>query len=184
MEALVAAGYIEGVLDVTTTELADALVGGIFPAHEGRLTTAGRLGVPQVVSLGALDMVNFGPRSSVPALFSGRLFYEHNASITLMRTSLEECAELGRQLGERLSGAVGSVSLFIPLGGVSAIATEGAVFHDPAADAALFDAARAAANGSVVLHEMDMDINDTRFAHAMADALMAAMDENRGDGHA
>lgn len=180
MEALVAAGYIEGVLDVTTTELADALVGGIFPAHDGRLTTAGRLGVPQVVSLGALDMVNFGPRASVPAQFSGRLFYEHNASITLMRTTPDECATLGRQVGERLSGAVGPTNLFIPLRGISAIATQGAVFHDPIADAALFEGVRAAASGSVALHEMDMDINDTRFAHAMADALMAAMADKKG----
>lgn len=180
MEALVAAGYIEGVLDVTTTELADALVGGIFPAHEGRLTTAGRLGVPQVVSLGALDMVNFGPRASVPAQFSDRLFYEHNASITLMRTTPEECATLGRQVGERLSGAAGPTNLFIPLRGISAIATQGAVFHDPIADAALFEGARTAASGSVALHEMDMDINDTRFAHAMADALITAIADKKG----
>lgn len=180
MEALVAAGYIEGVLDVTTTELADALVGGIFPAHEGRLTTAGRLGVPQVVSLGALDMVNFGPRVSVPARFSDRLFYEHNASITLMRTTPEECTALGRQVGERLSEAIGLAELFIPLRGISAIATQGSVFHDPVADAALFGGARATASGSVALHEMDMDINDMRFAHAMADALMAAIAGKKG----
>lgn len=184
MEALVAAGYISGVLDVTTTELADALVGGVFPAHEGRLSAAGRIGVPQVVSLGALDMVNFGPRASVPARFADRLFYEHNPSITLMRTTPEECSVLGRQLGERLSEATGPTSLFIPLRGISAIATEGAVFHDPAADAALFEATRAAAASSVALHELDMDINDTRFAHAMADALVAEMERKNGDGHA
>lgn len=180
MEALVEAGYIEGVLDVTTTELADALVGGIFPAHEGRLTTTGRLGVPQVVSLGALDMVNFGPRVTVPPQFSGRLFYEHNPSITLMRTTPEECATLGRQVGERLSAAVGPTELFIPHGGISAIAVEGGIFHDTAADEALFDAARAASTGSVALHEMDMDINDTQFAHAMAEALIAAMADRKG----
>ncbi|PXA99485.1 hypothetical protein DMC47_03130 [Nostoc sp. 3335mG] len=184
MEALVAAGYISGVLDVTTTELADALVGGVFPAHEGRLSAAGRIGVPQVVSLGALDMVNFGPRASVPAQFADRLFYEHNPSITLMRTTPEECSVLGRQVGERLSEATGPTSLFIPLRGISAIATEGAVFHDPAADAALFEATRAAAAGSVALHELDMDINDTRFAHAMADALVAAIERKKEDGHA
>lgn len=184
METLVAAGYIEGVLDVTTTELADALVGGVFPAHEGRLTTAGRLGIPQVVSLGAMDMVNFGPRATVPAQFSGRLFYEHNASITLMRTTAEECASLGRQVGERLSGAVGSTSLFVPLGGISAIAVEGAVFHDPIADAALFEAVREAAAEPVELREMNMDINDPRFAHAMADALIAAMGGKRGERQA
>ena len=175
MEALVAAGFIEGVLDVTTTELADALVGGVFPAHEGRLTTAGRFGVPQVVSLGALDMVNFGPRATVPAKFADRVFYEHNASITLMRTTPEECRTLGRQIGERLSAAEAPTSLFIPLAGISAIAGEGGVFHDPTADKALFDAVRSATRGSVSVEELDTDINDKRFAHAMADALLAAM---------
>ena len=175
LEALVAGGYLSGVLDVTTTELADALVGGIFPAHEERLTTAGTYEVPQVVSLGALDMVNFGPRATVPEKFAGRLFYEHNDTITLMRTTADECATLGRQIGERLAAAKGPAQVFVPLGGISAIATAGGVFHDPEADRALIAGLRAAAGDRIEITEMDADINDTAFAHAMADALIAMM---------
>lgn len=172
MEALVVGGFLAGVLDITTTELADALVGGVFPAVQGRLTVAGRHRVPQVVSLGALDMVNFGPRDTVPDRFGDRTFYEHNASITLMRTTPTECAELGRQIGERLSAAEGPVALFIPRRGISAIATEGGVFYDPQADAALFEAVRANLSPAVTLVEMDVDINHPAFAEAMAAELI------------
>ncbi|GLQ53142.1 Tm-1-like ATP-binding domain-containing protein [Devosia nitrariae] len=175
LEALVAGGYLAGVLDLTTTELADALVGGIFPAHDGRLTMAGKHGVPQVVSLGALDMVNFGPRASVPARFEGRLLYEHNANITLMRTTPEECAVLGRQIGERLAAADAPTRLFIPKAGISAIAVVGGVFHDPDADAALLNGIQEGAGGQVEITELDLDINDSAFAQAMADALVAMM---------
>jgi uncharacterized protein (UPF0261 family) len=183
MEALVAGGFIAGVLDVTTTELADALVGGIFPAGADRLTVAGRHGVPQVVSLGALDMVNFGPRDTVPDRFAGRTFYEHNATITLIRTTPAECAELGRQIGERLSAAKGPVALFIPRRGISAIATSGGVFHDPQADAALFGAVKASLSNRVTLRDLDMDINDPRFGEAMAEALMEMMNERAAGEH-
>ena len=125
MESLVEAGLVAGVLDVTTTELADDLVGGVLSAGPHRLEAAGRSGVPQVVSLGALDMVNFGPRDTVPEKFADRNLYLHNPSITLMRTTPEECAELGRRLGAKLSAATGPVALFIPLRGVSAISGEG-----------------------------------------------------------
>ncbi len=125
MESLMEAGYVRGVLDVTTTELCDELVGGVFSAGPQRLEAAGRLGIPQVVSLGALDMVNFGPRETVPHEFDDRNLYVHNAQVTLMRTTPEECAQLGREIGEKLSRATGPTALFIPLRGVSMIARRG-----------------------------------------------------------
>jgi uncharacterized protein (UPF0261 family) len=172
MEALVAGGFIAGVLDATTTELADQLVGGVFPAGRDRLTVAGEAGVPQVVSLGALDMVNFGARETVPERFHDRRLYVHNASITLMRTTPEECAGLGAEIARKLSAARGPTALFIPLQGISAVAGKGAVFFDPEADAALFDAATSNLSPNVELHALDMSINDPRFTHAMAVRLI------------
>jgi uncharacterized protein (UPF0261 family) len=171
MEELVRAGFIVGVLDVTTTELCDELVGGVLAAHPERLEIAGAAGVPQVVSLGALDMVNFGPMDTVPERFRSRNLYVHNPSVTLMRTTPEECAELGRRVATKLSAATGPTALFIPLKGVSMIATEGQPFHDPEADEALFSAVREHLGPNVELHELDMDVNDPRFALAMADRL-------------
>lgn len=171
MERLVQDGFITGVLDATTTELADALVGGVFSAGPDRLEAAGELGIPQVVSLGALDMVNFGPSETVPARFADRLLYKHNPTITLMRTTPEENAELGRLLARKLNGARGPVTLFIPLNGVSLIATEGQVFYDPEADAALVGALREHLEPQVDVREMETDINDPAFARAMADTL-------------
>jgi uncharacterized protein (UPF0261 family) len=132
---------------------------------------AARSGVPQVVSLGALDMVNFGAPDTVPNKFEGRTMYEHNPSVTLMRTTPAESAELGRQIAEKLSLATGPTTLFIPLKGVSMIAVEGQPFYDPEADAALFGAIRDHLPDSVDLVEMDCDINDPEFAKAMADTL-------------
>jgi uncharacterized protein (UPF0261 family) len=171
MEELVKAGFVVGVLDVTTTELCDELVGGVFPAHPDRLQVAGLLGVPQVVSLGALDMVNFGPRDTVPERFADRNLYVHNPTVTLMRTTPEECQELGRRLAEKLNRAVGPVALFIPLRGVSMIATEGQPFFDSEADEALLRALRQNLAESVEVHELELDINDREFARAMARRL-------------
>jgi uncharacterized protein (UPF0261 family) len=171
MEALVEAGFLQGVLDATTTELCDDLVGGVLTAGPDRLEAAGRAGVPQVVSLGALDMVNFGPRDSVPPQFEDRNLYVHNPSVTLMRTTPAECAELGRRIAGKLSRATGPTALFIPLGGVSLIDAEGQPFHDPEADAALFAALREGLDPRVELIEMDCNVNDEAFAVAMADKL-------------
>ncbi|MBA3260993.1 MAG: Tm-1-like ATP-binding domain-containing protein [Thermoleophilaceae bacterium] len=172
MEALVDGGLVSGVLDATTTELCDDLVGGVLSAGPARLEAAGRAGVPQVVSLGALDMVNFGARDTVPAKFEDRNLYVHNPSITLMRTTPEECAEVGRRIARKLAAATGPVSLFVPLNGVSMIDAEGQPFHDPEADAALFDALREGLAGSQVeLVELDNNVNDEEFATAMADRL-------------
>src|SRR4029077_8800781 len=125
MEALVKAGYLAGVLDVTTTELAGELVGGGLSPGPERLTAAGSSGLPQVVSLGALDMVNFGPRETVPPRFESRNLYVHNPTVTLMRTTPEECRELGREIGRKLSEATGPTALFVPLRGVWMIALGG-----------------------------------------------------------
>ncbi|MBX6342412.1 MAG: Tm-1-like ATP-binding domain-containing protein, partial [Thermomicrobiaceae bacterium] len=120
MEALARGGYLAGVLDITTTELADELVGGVLSAGPERLEAAGEAGLPQVVSLGALDMVNFGPLDTVPERFRGRRLYQHNPTVTLMRTTPEECAELGRIIARKLNRARGPLAVFIPLRGVSA----------------------------------------------------------------
>ena len=171
MEALVRGGFIAAVLDATTTELADDLVGGVLSAGPDRLEAAGEVGIPQVVSLGALDMVNFGPMETVPERFRERRLYVHNPTITLMRTTPEECAELGRRIARKLNAAQGPVSLFIPLRGISLIAVEGQVFHDPDADEALLAALREDLDDSVDVRELDTDINDPAFAEAMAERL-------------
>jgi len=171
MESLVEEGVIDGVLDVTTTEWADELVGGVLSAGPERLEAAGRAGIPQVVSTGALDMVNFGPRDSVPEQFEGRQFHVHNPQVTLMRTTADENAELGEIIAGRLNDATGPTALALPLGGVSAIDVEGEPFHDPAADGALFDALRSSVDDHVERIEMETDINDEAFARRLAETL-------------
>jgi uncharacterized protein (UPF0261 family) len=171
-EALASGGFLAGALDVTTTELADELVGGVLSAGPDRLEAVGRSQIPQVVSLGALDMVNFGPRDTVPDKFANRNLYVHNPMVTLMRTTPEENAELGRRIARKLNAAESPTVLFIPLRGVSAIDVEGQPFHDPEADAALIGALREEIDpSSVEVHEVDADVNDPGFATAMADRL-------------
>lgn len=177
MEALVQGGFLTGVLDLTTTELADELVGGVLSAGPDRLEAAGAAGLPQVVSLGALDMVNFGPRDTVPERFESRNLYVHNPTVTLMRTTPEECRELGRRIGRKLSSARGPTALFVPLHGVSMIAVDGQPFHDPAADQALYDGLHETLATNVEVHELPLDVNDERFAVAMADRLHELIEE-------
>ena len=171
MEALMRAGFITGSLDITTTELADELVGGALSAGPERLETAGALGLPQVVSLGALDMVNFGPLDTVPRQFKDRNLYVHNHAVTLMRTTEAECAELGRILARKLNAATGPLAVFLPTDGVSMIDAPGMPFHDPAADAALVRELKAGLRPGVEVVEMATDINDPAFARAMAERL-------------
>ncbi|MFW6382547.1 MAG: Tm-1-like ATP-binding domain-containing protein [Haloferacaceae archaeon] len=175
MESLIAEGVIDGVLDLTTTEWADELVGGVLNAGPDRLDAAGERGIPQVVSTGALDMVNFGPRESVPEAFEGRLFHVHNPQVTLMRTTPEENAELGRIIGEKLNAATGPTALALPLGGVSMLDVEGEDFHDPEADDALFEALRETIGDDVELLERETDINDEAFAELLAETLDGSM---------
>lgn len=171
MESLIASGVITGVLDLTTTEFADAHIGATLPAGPDRLLSAGRAGYPMVVSLGALDMANWGPMETVPERFRDRNLFRHNASITLMRTTPEENAAIGREIAARLNQATGPVTVFIPRGGVSAIDVPGAAFHDPEADAALIAALKEALDPRISVIERDEDINDPAFAIAAAEEL-------------
>jgi uncharacterized protein (UPF0261 family) len=181
MEQLVGDGFIAGVLDITTTELADELVGGVLSAGPHRMEVAGRMGVPQVISAGALDMVNFGPRDSVPEKFRARRLYEHNPTVTLMRTTPEENAQLGRIIAQKASAAMGPVTIMLPLGGVSAIDAPGQPFHDPAADSALFEAIREGVCGTVKVVEVDAHINDPVFAERLV-AEFTQLAGGRRDG--
>ncbi len=176
MEALIDAGFIVGVADITTTELADELIGGVLSAGPDRMGAAARAGIPQVVSVGALDMCNFGPPDTVPARFEGRLFYHHNPQVTLMRTTPDENAELGRVIAEKLNAASGPVVLHLPLRGVSMIDADGMPFWSPEADAALFEAVRTHLDRTrVELVELDLHVNDEAFADALADRLLAML---------
>ncbi|KTG09988.1 hypothetical protein AUR64_10300 [Haloprofundus marisrubri] len=168
MESLVREGVVDGVLDVTTTEWADELVGGVLNAGPDRLDAPGEMGIPHVVSVGALDMVNFGPPDSVPERFEDRTFYQHNPQVTLMRTTPEETAELGEILVTKVSDNSEPVAVYLPLNGVSMLDVEGETFYDPEADEALFDAVREHLGSSVELVEMDAAINDEEFALALA----------------
>lgn len=174
MESLVSDGLFAGVLDITTTELADELVGGVLSAGPERLTAAARLGIPQVVSVGALDMVNFHARATVPEKFAARSFYQHNASVTLMRTTPDENRELGRELGRKVAASRGPAAIMLPARGVSAIDREGAPFDDPAARRELFAGARETA-GPIEVIELDRHINDAEFAEAAAGKLLELM---------
>jgi uncharacterized protein (UPF0261 family) len=174
LEALARSGLLAGVLDLTTTELADDLVGGVLSAGPDRLTAAGTAGIPQVVSLGALDMVNFGPADTVPERFADRTFFIHNPTVTLMRTTADENAELGRRLGAKLAAATGPTALVVPRQGVSALDADGQPFRDEAADAALFDAALAeigAAGRAVRVLDVNAHLNDRSLAVRAADLL-------------
>ena len=171
MESLVAEGLIDGVLDLTTTELADEHVGGFLSAGPERLTAAGARGIPQVVSTGAADMVNFYAPSSVPEKFKDRVFYRHNANVTLMRTTAGESAAIGAEIARKLAAARGPVAVLLPARGVSAIDREGQPFDDPAARRALHDAIRTGLPDDVVT-ELDLHINDPEFAEAAAQRLI------------
>lgn len=179
LEALARSGLLVGVLDLTTTELADDLVGGVLSAGPDRLIAAGASAVPQVVSLGALDMVNFGPRETVPHEFDDRQFFIHNPTVTLMRTTSGENAELGRRVGEKLAAATAPTVLIIPRGGVSALDADGQPFRDETADAALFDAVLGGVDGSaVVVIDDPANINDETLARRAADELHALIGRN------
>jgi uncharacterized protein (UPF0261 family) len=173
MESLIDAGFITGVADITTTEWCDELVGGVLSAGPHRLEAAARAGIPQVVSLGALDMVNFGGIDTVPTQFKDRTLYKHNPSVTLMRTTAAETAQLGKIIAEKLNMATGPTTLFVPLKGVSMIDTAGQPFYLPEADDALFQAVRDNINpAKVELMELDLHINDPEFANALAEKLL------------
>jgi uncharacterized protein (UPF0261 family) len=174
MESLIADGLIAGVLDITTTELADELVGGVLSAGPDRLTAAAQAGVPQVVSVGATDMVNFHGLETVPPRFADRKLYRHNATVTLMRTTPEENARLGEEIGRKVASSRGPAAVLLPLQGVSAIDRADQPFDDPAARAALFGGVRRTI-GATPLIELDCHINDPQFAEAAAGKLVELM---------
>ena len=180
MEKLIQDGLVAGVLDITTTEIADELVGGVLSAGPSRLTAAGRAGIPQVVSVGATDMVNFWALPTVPKPFADRQLYKHNDNITLMRTTAEECHAIGQDIGGKLSQAQGAVSILLPAKGVSAIDAKGQPFDNPAARNRLFDAIRhGVANSSVEVLERDEHINDASFAEFAAHKLIQLLQTNK-----
>ncbi|OZV12135.1 hypothetical protein CIW83_10950 [Tissierella sp. P1] len=179
MERLIEDGFFDGVLDLTTTEWCDELVGGVLAAGPHRLEAAGKHKVPQVVSLGALDMVNFGPIDTVPKEFAGRKLYKHNPTVTLMRTTVEENKKLGEIISEKLNSAKGSTALIVPLRGVSMIDVEGQPFYGPEEDKILFDTIRKNIDkNKVELIEIDLDINDKEFAVTAAKKLVEFMKVN------
>lgn len=170
METLIESGMVAGVLDITTTEWADELVGGVLNAGPERLEAAAKAGIPAVVAPGCLDMVNFGEQASVPARFSGRTFYVHNPQVTLMRTTPDECSRLGEIIAEKVNRYPAPASILIPRRAISVISAEGQPFHDPAADEALFDSLRT--HASVEVTEYDEEINSPVFARACAEKLI------------
>ena len=172
MEAMIKDGLIAGVLDITTTELADELVGGVFPGGPDRMTAAAIRKVPQVISLGALDMVNFGPPETLPAKFKERRFYQHNPTVTLMRTTPEENDLLGKEIAQKACASNGPTAILVPLKGVSAIDRDGGPFWGPEADEALFQSIRNWISPSVQLIELDLHINDPEFAQTAAKTLL------------
>lgn len=181
MEALIADGYVTGVVDITTTEWCDEVVGGVLTAGPDRLGAAARAGIPQVVSVGALDMVNFGPFDTVPEKFRGRRLYRHNPTVTLMRTTPDEGAVIATRIAEKLNAARGSVVLVLPLRGVSAIDAEGQPFHDPEADRVLFDTLRAQLAPHVQRREVDAHINDPAFAEVLVEEMLRLLGSRKSE---
>jgi uncharacterized protein (UPF0261 family) len=180
MEKLVDSRLVQGVIDVTTTEVCDMLVGGIFPATEDRMGAMIRARMPYVGSCGALDMVNFGAFETVPDKFKGRNLYRHNPQVTLMRTTADENTAMGRWIGERLNRMEAPVRFFLPVGGVSSLDAPGKPFHDPAANDALFRALEATVRQSATrqLIRLPHNINDPEFSAELVKAFRAL----HGDG--
>lgn len=176
MEALIEDGFIEGVLDITTTEWCDELVGGVLAAGPNRLEAAAKKGIPQVVSVGALDMVNFGAIETVPEAFKNRNLYKHNPTVTLMRTNADELKQIGGKIAEKLNMTTGEAALYLPLKGVSMIDAEGQPFYGPKENEALFDVLRNNISNTVVdIVELDHHINDEAFALSAAKRLVSMM---------
>lgn len=177
MEALINAGFFKGVLDLTTTEWCDQIVGGVLAAGSERCEAAAKNKVPQVVSVGALDMVNFGPYDTVPEQFKNRNLYKHNPTVTLMRTTKDENMQIGQAIADKLNMTTNKTSLFIPLKGVSAIDAEGQPFYGPKEDDVLFETLKDNVNrDKIEVIEMNNNINDKEFAEAAAQKLIDYME--------
>jgi uncharacterized protein (UPF0261 family) len=175
MESLVEAGLISGVLDLTTTEWADEFVGGVFAAGPNRLEAAAKRGVPAIVTPACLDMVNFWAPETVPDKFAGRTFYPHNPNVTLMRTTADECRQLGAVMARKLNESIAPVTVLVPLQGWSMIDAPGQPFWAPEADATWLEALRTDLRTDIPVRELDCNVNDPAFAQACAGALLENM---------
>jgi len=172
MEGLVEDGYVSAVLDITTTEWADELCGGVFTAGERRLDAPGKMGIPHLIVPGCVDMVNFGPRSTVPERYEGRLFYVWNPSVTLMRTNVTENTQIGEVFARKANEAKGKVAFLLPLKGLSILDSPGNEFWWPEADQAIYDAIKKNVKPGIPVVEMDCNINDEAFADKAVDMLL------------
>ncbi len=168
MEEMIDAGLIDGVVDYTTSELTDELLGGVFSAGPARLEAAGRRGIPQVVVPGALEVINFGPRETIPARYdvAERLIVVHNPTVSAVRTNAEESAALGRLLAAKVNAATGPTAVLLPLVGLSQYEAPGGPYVDPMADEALFTAIRRGLRQGIALREIPANVNDPAFADA------------------
>lgn len=175
MESLIEDGFFAGVLDITTTEWADEICGGALSAGPTRLDAAAKRGVPQVVVPGCIDMVNFGPRSTMPERFQDRTLYEWNPTVTLMRTTPDENARLGEIFADKLNAATGSVAVLIPLQGFSILDSPGERFWNPEADHAFINALKRALRPDIPLEELDCNINDPAFADHATELLLTML---------
>jgi len=183
MESLIESGMVSGVLDITTTEWADELVGGFLGAGPTRLEAAARTGVPAIITPGCLDMVNFHGPESVPARFKDRVFYQHNPQVTLMRTTPDECRMLGKILADKINLSTGPVTVLLPLRGISVISAAGQKFYDPLADHALFTTLEKNLREGIEIVEIDAAINDSVFAEACARSLLKNIAAKKQQAH-
>lgn len=182
MESLIEAGLVSGVLDVTLTEWADELAGGVLSAGPHRLEAAAKTGTPAVIAPGCLDIINFWGPETIPEKYRDRRIYKHNEKQYLVRTNIEESIELGRIIAGKLNMSIGPVAVYVPLRGISVISSPGGPYYWPEADAALFDSLRTNLRKDIPFHELDLNINDPEFARAMAEGLLAMglRDRTRG----
>lgn len=176
MEGLVDEGFVYAVLDITTTEWADELCGGVFSAGDSRLDAPGKAGIPHLIVPGCIDMVNFGPRDTVPEKYKSRIFYEWNPSVTLMRTNLEENSKMGEIFARKANASKGRVAFLLPLKGVSMLDSEGKPFWWPEADRAMFDAIKKNVKPGIQVVEMNCNINDEAFSQKAVEMLIMLME--------
>ncbi len=181
MESLIDEGFFAAVLDITTTEWADEVVGGTLSAGPTRLEAAAKGGLPQVIVPGALDMVNFVGPAGLPEKFHGRTIYRHNENVILMRTTAAECSEIGRRIAEKLNSATGPTTVVFPLKGLSALDVEGGCFFDAEADRSLLEALKEHCRPAVRMVVVDAHINDELFAKRCCDELMANLSLSRAN---